>query len=123
MYVEVDSSPNCDTSVFLRFREQGPSRAVSEVRLYERVSTGEWCAVTGLQGDGPDALCPARAQPVEDSGAGMVYLVWGGLWGIRLKPVSLEEPWNLDSPRQWGEPYLLLADLRDIRFADEKPTS
>ena len=123
MYVEVESNPNCEGSVFLRFREQGPARPVAQVRLYDRVSTGEWCWVTGWQGDPANALCPAWALPVEDSGSGVAYLVRGGEWGLRLRPVKAEEPWTLDSPRQWGEAYLLLTDLRDIRFADTPETA
>jgi hypothetical protein len=48
----------------------------------------------------------------------MTYLVFGGLWGIRLKPVVLDEDWNLESRGQWGEPYLALADLNDIQYAE-----
>jgi hypothetical protein len=36
-----------------------------------------------------------------------------------LKPVALQEEWSLESRNQWGEPYLSLADVRDIRFEDE----
>ncbi|HEY3198312.1 MAG TPA: hypothetical protein VGJ57_09880 [Nitrospirales bacterium] len=119
MYLEVESNPNCEGSVFLRFREQGPARSVRQVRTYDRITTGEWCTITGLQGEMPGGLCEAYAQPVEDSGAGTVYLVRGGLWGVRLQAVTEESPWNLTDSRQWGEPYLLLADARDICFADE----
>ena len=55
---------------------------------------------------------------MEDSGAGIAVLVYGGLWGVRLKPVSLVEEWNLDSPQQWGEPYLSLADPKDLVYED-----
>ncbi len=119
MYVEVESNPNCGDSVFLRFRELGPARPVVQVRVHDRVSTGEWCWVTGWQDNASTPLCPAVAQPVEDSGAGVVYLVSGGNWGTRLKSLELNEAWSLENPRQWGEAYLLLADHRDVRFADE----
>ena len=52
----------------------------------------------------------------------MVYLISGGSWGLRLRPVDVEEEWSLESSRQWGEAYLLLADRRDIRFADGADT-
>ncbi len=119
MYVEVDANPNCGNSVFVRFRELGPGRPVSQVRVYDRVSAGEWCRVTGWREDPSASVCPAMAQPVEDSGAGIVYLVSGGNWGIRLKPLGIEEDWSLESARQWGEAYLLLADRRDVRFVDD----
>jgi hypothetical protein len=121
MYVEVESNPNYEGSVFMRFREQAPARSIIQVRTYDRISTGEWCAITGLHGELPGGLCEAYAQPVEDSGAGMVYLVRGGLWGVRLKPMADDSPWNLNDSRQWGEPYLLLADARDICFAEDSP--
>jgi hypothetical protein len=119
MYVEVDANPNCENSVFARFRELGPGRPVSQVRVYDRVSTGEWCRVIGWREDPSAPVCPAMAQPVEDSGAGTVYLVSGGNWGIRLKPLEAAEDWSLESAQQWGEAYLLLADQRDVRFADD----
>jgi hypothetical protein len=120
MYVEVEPNPNCEASVFLRFREQGAARPVSQVRSYDRVSNGEWCWITGLQGEGTEGQCEAWARPVEDSGAGLVYLVWGGAWGLRLKAANNPEAWSFESRHQWGEAYLLLADARDIRFADEQ---
>jgi hypothetical protein len=119
MYVEVEANANCAEPVFIRFREQGPPRPVAQVRLYDRASTGEWYCVTGCQEDSSHPHCVATAQPVEDSGSGVAYLVSGGNWGLRLKPVGLNEGWNLESPSQWGEAYLLLTDRRDIRFADD----
>jgi len=123
MYLEVESNPNCETSLFARFKEVEPPRQVVQVRSYERSSLGEWCWITGWTDDPARPCCPAFAQLVEDSGAGITYLVYGGLWGVRLKPLSAEEDWNLESPRQWGEPYLSLAEAKDLIYADvqEKP--
>ncbi len=119
MVIEVESNPNCESSLYARFRESGPARRVEKVRTFERRPEGEWCWVTGWTDDPDHPRCPAQAQLVEDSGAGLTYLVFGGLWGIRLKPVSLNEDWNLESRNQWGEPYLALADQRDIQYAEE----
>jgi hypothetical protein len=116
MFVEVESNPNCEQSVFARFKEAGPAKRVVQVRSNERDPQGEWCWITGWTDDAANHLCPAYAQLVEDSGAGLAYLVFGGLWGIRMKPVALAEAWDIDSLRQWGEPYLSLADAKDIRF-------
>jgi hypothetical protein len=58
-----------------------------------------------------------KPQRVEDSGAGSAYLVFG-TYGIRLKPVSLSEDWDVNSANQWGELYLLLADPKDIKYED-----
>ncbi len=118
MFVEVDSNPNCETSLFARFKEIGPAKRVVKIKSNERRAEGEWCWVTGWSDDPDQPHCPAYGQPVEDSGAGMTYLVFGGIWGIRLKPVSLKEDWSLDSRNQWGEPYLSLADSKDIQYED-----
>jgi len=119
MVVEVESNPNCESSLYARFKESGPARRVVKVRTFERRSEGEWCWVTGWTDSPDNPRCAAHAQLVEDSGAGLTYVVFGGLWGIRLKPVALDEDWNLESRHQWGEPYLALADQRDIRYAEE----
>ena len=116
MILEVESNPNCEQSFFGRFKEIGSARRVVQVKSYERHSQGEWCWVIGWSDDQEHPRCPASVQMVEDSGAGITYLVFGGIWGIRLKAVSLQEDWNLDSPNQWGEPYLSLADPHDIRY-------
>src|SRR5205823_9477169 len=70
MYVEVESNPNYGNSVFLRFRELGPARPVGQVRVYDRVSTGEWCRVTGWQNEASAPLCRAVAQRSEERRVG-----------------------------------------------------
>jgi hypothetical protein len=116
MFVEVDSNPNCGSSVFLRFKEVAPPQAISHVKIYDRSSRGEWCAVTGWCDDPHLPACPAYVQKVEDSGAGVALLVFGGNYGIRLKPESCLDDWSLDHPEQWGEAYLSLSDERDVRW-------
>jgi hypothetical protein len=115
--VEVESNPNCERSLFIRFKEAGPPRRVAKVRVFERRAEGEWCWVTGWSDDPDRPTCPAYAQLVEDSGAGLAYLIYGGLYGIRMKPVAVDEEWTLDSVNQWGEPYLSLADRKDLEYA------
>jgi hypothetical protein len=119
MIVEVESNENCETSSFARFKEVGPARPVLQVRLYDRNPAGEWYWVTGWSDQADAPVCPAYAQPVEDSGAGLAYLVYGGLYGLRFKPVDRDEPWSLESPHQWGEAYLSLASDHDLRYADQ----
>ena len=67
--------------------------------------------------------CPAFAQLVEDSGAGFAYLIFGGNCGIRMKLAAVDEPWSLESPNQWGESHLLLADSNDLVFLDQQNPS
>ncbi|MFZ5863649.1 MAG: hypothetical protein ACOYXR_12495 [Nitrospirota bacterium] len=113
MYIEVEDGPNgpgCDP---MRFRELDPPWVVTRVRLFDRRDDGEWCLVTGVRkGDAPWE--PARVRKVEDSGVGVAYLIYGGLWGIRLCPADMGKPWRFDDRDQWGAPYLLLTDATDI---------
>lgn len=116
MIVEVESNENCEASFFARFKEAGPARPVTQVRLFDRNPAGEWYWVTGWSDDQTTPVCPAHAQLVEDSGAGLAHLVFGGICGLRFKPINIDEPWSLDSPHQWGEAYLSLASERDLRY-------
>jgi len=116
MIVEVESNENCETGMFVRFKEVRPARAVLQVRLYERNPAGEWFRVTGWR-DQDDPLCPAYAQLVEDSGSGFALLVYGGIYGLRFKPAHGDEPWSLADATQWGEAYLLLGGDHDLIYA------
>ena len=84
---------------------------LSEPRVISRVFTAGlseediWCEVTGWSQDGP---CPARAALSEDSGEGVILLVYGGDEGIRLKPAGSTDGWDLSSSQQWGEACLML---------------
>lgn len=118
MIVEVESSNNCETSFFARFKEAGPARAVLQVQLYERNPSGEWYWVTGWSDNETTPACQAYAQLVEDSGSGLAHVIYGGLYGLRFRPTNIDEPWSLKSPHQWGEPYLSLTSDRDLRYAD-----
>jgi hypothetical protein len=118
MIVEVESNENCDASFFARFKEAGPARPVVLVRLFEHNPAGEWYWVTGWSDNAETPTCQAYAQLVEDSGSGLAHLVYGGIYGLRFKPITIEEPWSLASLHQWGEAYLSLASERDLRYAE-----
>jgi hypothetical protein len=116
--VEVESNENCEASVFARFKEINPARPVQQVKLFDRNPAGEWYWVTGWSNDEALPPCQAYAQLIEDSGAGLTHLVYGGIYGLRFKPINVEEAWSLESPHQWGETYLSLASDRDLRYAE-----
>ncbi|HET8721265.1 MAG TPA: hypothetical protein VFM24_04515 [Nitrospira sp.] len=118
MIVEVESNDNCPDGFFARFKEGGIARPVNQVRLYERNPAGEWYWVTGWSDDAKRPWCQAYGQLVEDSGSGLAYLVYGGIYGLRFKPLPVDEPWNLESHHQWGETHLLLSSERDLRYSD-----
>ena len=81
---------------------------IEVVRVYATNPMGEdlWCRVTGWSSQGP---CPAQSALAEDSGEGVVLLVYGGDQGLRLQPAGSGEEWDLASAGQWGEACLMLA--------------
>ena len=112
MYYEVDvvaegNSPMDLNRVFSLLGEPQPIR-----KLIAANPQGEdiWCDVVGWNEDGPST---AYAVQAEDSGDGVILLIYGGEWGIRLRPEGARpensgEEWDLDSAVQWGEPCLML---------------
>ena len=73
-----------------------------------------WCDVTGWESGAP---CPARAALAEDSGEGVIMLIYGGADGIRLRPVDGAAAWSIDAAGQWGEPCLMLGSEVPIEYA------
>lgn len=74
-------------------------------------------AARGLQrlADGSlDVSAPAWACPVEDSGAGVSWLVYGGNAGLWLAPAGAREP-DLTDSQQSVEAYVLV-DRDDIEL-------
>ena len=105
-YIDVDVEENGNCWPLQRtFQTLGTVQIVSAVAAPDIMGVDGMRRVTGWSSDGP---CAAYAVLVADSGEGAVTLVFGGDEGIRLKAIDDEEPWDLDSQNQWGEPCLLL---------------
>ncbi len=73
-----------------------------------------WCDVTGWESGAP---CPALAALSEDSGEGVIMLIYGGEDGIRLRPADTPVAWSVDAAGQWGEPCLMLGSDVRIEYA------
>ena len=89
-------------------------RAVARVLAPDPAGADVWCDVTGWQDGGPG---PAMAALAEDSGEGVVMLIYGGEDGIRLKPAEPPAEWDGADGRQWGEPCLMLGSAVRIEYA------
>ena len=72
-----------------------------------------WCDVTGWEDGEP---CPAMAALSEDSGEGVVMLIYGGEDGIRLKPAEPSADWDAGASDQWGEACLMLGSDVQIEY-------
>ena len=97
-----DNSPMDLNRVFDLLSKPAPVRRVF---TSDPVGRDRWCEVTGWGSSGP---CQALAALAEDSGDGVVLLLYGGNAGIRLKSADDPEGWDLNSGDQWGEPCLML---------------
>lgn len=114
--IEIPPNPNCEMVEMRVFHDLGPPRAVRRVRLEPTPGAPQWCDIVGWTTTG--APQPARAVKVDDSGDGVVWLIYGGDAGLRFRPSGSAEPWQLDRPEQWGEPFLLIADASDVQYAE-----
>jgi len=113
--IEIAPNPNCEAVEMRVFHDLEPPRPVTQVRLERKPDHAMWHAVTGWTVSGTP--CPARIQKIDDSGEGVAFLVYGGDAGLRFKSARHLVPWRLDDTAQWGEPFLLVSDLSDVRFA------
>lgn len=103
--VEVNDGGNSPLALDRVFDLLEDPKPVSRVVSADLAGNDVWCQVIGWDEAGP---CPAMAALAEDSGDGVILLVFGGSEGIRLKPDGDDSPWDLDDAGQWGEPCLML---------------
>ena len=103
--VEVAAGDNSPLDLHRMFDLLEEPRAVARVLAPDPMGKDAWCDVTGWGADGP---CPAMAALAEDSGEGVVLLVYGGDEGVRLRPAGTDGDWDLNDSRQWGEACLML---------------
>ena len=115
MQIAVEDSSNCGGTEQFVYRELGP------IRLVRSILAEEWgkevaLDVTGVAKGG--GWVQARCVKIADSGAGFAFLIFGAEWGIRLKPEWHKAGWDFTDPKQWGEPFKIYGEEKDIVYAD-----
>ena len=110
--VEVTAGANSPLDLHRMFDLLEDPRPVRMVMAPDPMGEDVWCDVVGWDGDGARQAFAALA---EDSGEGVVLLVYGGDEGVRLRPVGAEGDWDLSFRGQWGEACLMLD--KDARTA------
>ena len=113
MRIQVEENPNCGGTEQFEYRELGPIRLIKAIRASEQ-GTEALVEVVGV-GEGP-AWEGARCVKIADSGAGFAFFIFGGAWGLRLKPVWHKASWDLSDPKQWGEPFKIYGSEDDIVY-------
>jgi hypothetical protein len=112
--IEVEPNDNTPMTASQVYKDIGVPFPVARVRIYEGEPEGRLCEVTGWSGGAGGSPVDAYGVQIEDSSEGSAYLVYGGDWGIRLRPAETRGDWSIDSAEQWGETHLVLASIEDI---------
>ena len=118
IYLEVEENDNCDYMPLQVYEAHRDAVPISKVQLFEPDRPHGTYLVTGWSSDGAGTPSQALYVPVSDSGQAVVHLVYGGDWGIRLKPEDSREAWDIASVSQFGEPYLMLTDEADVLLGE-----
>ena len=103
--VEVTAGDNSPLDLHRMFDLLEEPRPVSRVMAPDPMGVDVWCEVTGWDSGG---RCPAMMALAEDSGEGVVLLVYGGDEGVRLRPSGWQGEWDIGDSGQWGEACLML---------------
>ncbi len=114
IYIEVEENDNCEYMPMQLYEAKGDPVLVSRVKLFDPDKPHGMYDVVGWSSVSEGSPVPAEYVPVSDSGQAVVHLISGGDWGVRLKLSSVNEEWNIHSPNQFGEPYLMLTDAADV---------
>ena len=114
MQIEIGSNPNCAGSEQFVFNELEGAKPVVAIRVSEGTKES-LCDVTGVEESG--RFVEASAVKIADSGNGVAYLIYGGAWGIRLRPEAhRNESWDLSNTSQWGEPFKIYGSEEDLVY-------
>lgn len=118
IYIEVDENDNCEYMPLMLYEAHADAVPVTRVVLDEPGRAPGEYQVTGWSSDNGGAPCTAMYCPVSDSGQAVVHLVFGGDWGIRMKPANSSAEWSIDDPEQFGEPYIMLMDASAVILSE-----
>ena len=103
--VEVSAGDNSPLDLHRMFDLLEEPRPVARVMAPNLMGVDVWCEVTGWDSGSP---CQAMAALSEDSGEGVVLLIYGGGEGLRLRPAGSPGEWDIADAGQWGEACLML---------------
>ena len=127
LLLSIDPNPNCDAVDGMLYHALESPQLVGRMRV-SRQGVEVLCWVTGVEPDG--RWVPAHAYKITDSGSGVAYLIAGGAWGLRFAPGlppgragDAPPRWDLRDPAQWGEPYKIYGDTKDLVFGPGRPIS
>jgi hypothetical protein len=116
-HVEVESNDNTPMMAQQVYKNLGLPFRVTKVRIYEGEPEGALHDIVGWSSSGGGEPVEAFAVRIEDSSEGAAFLIYGGDWGIRLRPAGSDAAWSIDAEEQFGETHLVLASDDDLTSA------
>jgi len=116
-HVEVEANDNTPMMAQQVYKNLGLPFRVAQVRIYEGEPGGTLHDVVGWSSQDGGSAVDAFAVRIEDSSEGAAFLVYGGDWGVRLRPAGSDEGWSIEAAGQFGETHLVLASDEDLTRA------
>ncbi len=117
MDLQIDTNPNCEEIGHVVFNTLDDAKSIDGL-ITSGPDGDRICDVIGVDVNGE--FIEARAQKINDSGEGLAYLIFGGAWGIRLRPKEYAcDNWDLTNTRQWGEAYKVYGSPKDILYKSQ----
>ena len=116
-HVDVESNDNSPMMAQQVYKNLGLPFRVTQVRIYEGEPEGRLHDITGWSSADGGSPVDALAVRIEDSSEGAAFLVYGGDWGVRLRPAGSGQPWSLDAAEQFGETHFVMASDEDLTRA------
>lgn len=120
IYLEVEENANCEYMPLQVYESKADPVPVQKANLFEPDRPSGVYHIIGWSSKGDGTPCAANYVPISDSGQAVAHLIYGGDWGVRIKLISNDEKWDINSPNQWGEPYLILTDSADVILNSKK---
>lgn len=117
LMIDIEDNENCGYFPIQLFETQSKPKTSSSIIVPEVPGRiGEY-EVVGWTDENSGSPCEATAVIVGDSGSGQALMIYGGEFGVRLRPLGSTSQWSLEAADQFGEPYLLLPTATKLRIS------
>lgn len=114
MHLEIQPNPNCSESQEFVFNELSAPEPIRAILIGDEGKEVP-CDVVAVDEKGN--FIQALAVKIADSSDGIAYMIYGGAWGIRLRPALFRhQAWDLTNKNQWGEPFKIYGKREDILY-------
>ena len=117
IWIEIEENPNCGYLPLRTYSSTGEEQSAPSA-VFGFGDGSDLTEVTGWDPDDGGTPCDVHWVRVGDSGEGESVLVYGGEWGVRVRPYPDGTEWSPSAPDQSGEPHLLLPPDVVVRPAD-----